>query len=102
MWHSFEPIEIGSDMTQKVFVTKQINHFDIIKIGVFGSFARDSITLQSDVGIVVLLADQDLFNLIGIKQDLEEELQLPVDVVSYRKKMNPFLKRRIDSEAVYV
>lgn len=52
--------------------------------------------------IVVLLADQDLFNLIGIKQDLEEELQLPVDVVSYREKMNPFLKRRIDSEAVYV
>ena len=51
---------------------------------------------------MVLLKNQDLFNLIGIKQDLEEQLNLPVDVISYRKKMNGFLKRRIDKEAVYV
>jgi predicted nucleotidyltransferase len=86
----------------KQFKENRKDRYSIIKIGVFGSFARDRVTPESDVDIVVLLADQDLFNLIGIKQDLEEELQLPVDVVSYRKKMNPFLKRRIDSEAVYV
>ena len=86
----------------KRFKENRKHRYSIIKIGVFGSFARDSITPESDVDIVVLLADQDLFNLIGIKQDLEEELQLHVDVVSYREKMNPFLKRRIESEAVYV
>jgi hypothetical protein len=45
---------------------------------------------------------KDLFNLIGIKQDLEEQLHLPVDVISYRLNMNPFLKGRIDTEAIYV
>jgi len=35
-------------------------------------------------------------------QDLEAQLKLPVDIVSYREKMNRFLKRRIDAEAVYV
>lgn len=40
--------------------------------------------------------------LIGIKQDLEEILQRPVDVVSYREAMNVLLKKRIDEEALYV
>ena len=29
---------------------------------------------QSDIDVVVELAKQDLFNIIGIKQDLEEQL----------------------------
>jgi predicted nucleotidyltransferase len=74
----------------------------IRRIGIFGSVARGSSTIQSDVDIVVELERQDLFDLIGIKQDLEERLSCPVDIVSYRKKMNPFLKRRIDNEAIYV
>ena len=44
---------------------------------------------------------QDLFNLISIKQDLEEQFGVPVDIVSYRQKMNNYLKRRIEEEALY-
>jgi predicted nucleotidyltransferase len=40
--------------------------------------------------------------MIGIKQDLEERLHRNVDVISYREKMNAFLKNRIDKEAIYV
>jgi predicted nucleotidyltransferase len=54
------------------------------------------------VDVVVVLGNQDLFNFIGIKQDLEEQLQLPVDIVSYREEMNQYLKLKFDSEAVYV
>ena len=32
MWQPDEPIEIGSDMTQKAFVTKQINHVGRIEL----------------------------------------------------------------------
>jgi hypothetical protein len=64
--------------------------------------AKGTFTLQSDVDIVVELERQDLFDLIGIKQDLEARFQCPVDIVSYRNTMNPFLKRRIDREAIYV
>jgi predicted nucleotidyltransferase len=83
---------------------KEMNQhkYNIIRIGLFGSAARDSMREQSDIDVVVELKTQDLFDLIGIKLDLEEQLSQEVDIVSYRKKMNEFLKRRIDNEAVYV
>ena len=76
--------------------------YSILKIGFFGSRALGTAGPDSDLDIVVLLEKQDLFHLIGIKQDLEEQLNTPVDIISYREKMNTFLKRRIDTEAVYV
>ncbi|NVL89532.1 MAG: nucleotidyltransferase domain-containing protein [Desulfobacterales bacterium] len=83
---------------------KEMNQekYDIIKIGLFGSAARESMIEESDIDVVVELGKPDLFNLIGIKQDLEEQLHRSVDIVRYRGKMNAFLKRRIDKEAVYV
>ena len=74
----------------------------IRRIGVFGSVAKGAATPQSDVDIVVELVRQDLFELIGIKQDLEQTFNCKVDIVSYREQMNPFLKRRIEKEAIYV
>jgi predicted nucleotidyltransferase len=83
---------------------KEMNkdRYEIIRIGIFGSVARGDINEQSDIDVVVELEEQDLFNMIGIKQDLEELLHKPVDIVSYREKMNQFLNKRIDKEAVYV
>lgn len=76
--------------------------YPIARLGVFGSAARDRLSGASDVDIVVELDEPDLFMLIGIKQDLEELLQCPVDIVRYRHQMNPELKRRIEAEAMYV
>ena len=84
------------------FKNKNQERYDILRMGIFGSAARGTNAEQSDVDVVVMLKKQDLLNIIGIKQDLEEELHLPVDVVSYREGMNRFLKKRIDAEAVYV
>jgi len=78
------------------------NKYNIIRIGLFGSAARGDISEKSDIDVVVQLEKQELFDLIGIKLDLEEQLRQRVDIVSYREKMNEFLKRRIDKEAVYV
>lgn len=76
--------------------------YSIKKIGFFGSAARDSMSKESDIDVVVDLEDPNLFNLIGIKLELEEQLRLPVDIVRYHQKMNEFLKKRIDKEAIYV
>lgn len=84
------------------FFNLRKNEFSIIRIGVFGSVARDEITDTSDVDVVVELGQPDLFTLIGVKQELEELLQRPVDVVRYREKMNAYLKKQIEREAVYV
>jgi predicted nucleotidyltransferase len=76
--------------------------YNILRIGIFGSAARGNMNDRSDIDVVVETDPQDLFNFIAMKQDLEEKMYLPVDIVSYRKNMNPFLKQRIDKEAIYV
>ncbi len=76
--------------------------FGIIRIGVFGSAARDELSDGSDVDVVVEIVHPDLFTLIGIKQELETMLARPVDIVRYRQTMNRVLRERIDREAVYV
>ena len=78
------------------------DEFGIIRIGVFGSTARDTASADSDVDVVVELSEPDLLRLVGIKQELETLLDQPVDIVRYRERMNRFLKQRIDEEAVYV
>ena len=76
--------------------------YNLTKRGVFGSFARNEQSDVSDLDIVVELARSNMFDLIGIKQEIEEQLNLPVDIVQYREKMNCFLKRRIDNDALYL
>lgn len=86
----------------KKFKEDNKNKYHIESLGIFGSVAKNCMKEDSDIDVVVNLTKQDLFELIGIKQDLEEILKHPIDVVSYRERMNSFLKKRIDEEAVYV
>jgi predicted nucleotidyltransferase len=86
----------------KTFKEEHASRYGILALGIFGSVARDQAKGFSDVDVVVKLKKQDMFNMIGIKQDLEETLHVPVDVISYREQMNAFLKARIDKESLYV
>ena len=79
----------------KAFKEKNGKQYGILTIGLFGSASRDSMNEASDIDVVEL-ERPDLFNLIGIKQDLEEQFDRPVAIVRYRERMNGFLKRRID------
>lgn len=76
--------------------------FGVTSIGVFGSFAKGLNMPDSDVDIVLRMKKPDLFNMVHIKEELETDFQTSVDIVHYREKMNAFLKKRIDIEAVYV
>jgi predicted nucleotidyltransferase len=84
------------------FKAENLNRYGIKKIGIFGSMALNASGSASDVDVVVELEKPDMFCLIGIKQDLEALLDMPVDIVRYRKSMNKYLKQRIDNDAVYV
>ena len=75
--------------------------YGILDIGVFGSVARDEVGKDSDVDVIVRISKPDLFMLVDIKNELEARLHRSVDIVTYRKNMNPFLKKKIDGEAVY-
>ena len=76
--------------------------YGVTELGVFGSVAKDEAGTESDVDIVIRVTEPKLFFMVHIKEALEEMLQRPVDIIQYRKAMNPFLKTRIDQDAVYV
>jgi predicted nucleotidyltransferase len=84
------------------FKAENLNRYGIKKIGIFGSAALNATGSASDIDVVVELEKPDMFCLIGIKQDLEALLNMPVDIVRYRNSMNKYLKQRIDTDAVYV
>ncbi len=80
----------------KAFKEKNGKEYGILTIGLFGSAAKDSMNEAGDIDVAVELESPDLFNLIDIKQELEEQFDRPVDIVRYRERMNDFLKRRMD------
>lgn len=71
-------------------------------MGVFGSVARDEATANSDVDIVVKIKIPNPYIIVHIKEDIEDQLQLSVDIVRLRDRINPFLKKRIEQDVVYV
>ena len=76
--------------------------YGVTHLGIFGSVARDEATENSDVDVVMEIEIPNLFTSVNIKEDLEAELGIPVDLVQYRERMNTYLKARIEKDAVYV
>jgi len=71
---------------------------------VFGSTARDKATPASDLDLFIDYDPASKFNaldLVGIKQYLEDELQVPVDVTT-RDGLHPMLRSEIERTAVRV
>jgi len=74
--------------------------FGARNIRVFGSMARDEISPESDVDILVEMEDgHDLLDIIAIKQDLEELLARPVDVVT-EAALSPYILDEVLKQAV--
>ena len=76
--------------------------YGLLKLGVFGSVARNEAREDSDIDIVVETQVPDLLRMVNLREDLEELLHAKVDLIRYRQRMNSFLKKRIDNEAFYV
>ncbi len=71
-------------------------------IGIFGSVAKGVQKAGSDIDVFVDLRPPRMFDLIGIKQDLEKVLRCSVDIAIIRKKMSPILRDQIESHGIYV
>jgi uncharacterized protein len=76
--------------------------YGLISLGIFGSVARGQMRDDSDIDICVKTQNPDPFMIVHIKEDLERSLKRHVDIVRIREQMNPFLKKRIDEEGIYV
>ena len=76
--------------------------YGIVSLGVFGSLARNQASENSDVDVVVETLNADAFQMVHLKDELKNLLNAEVDIVRKRPTMNPFLKKRIEQDAVYV
>ncbi len=66
---------------------------DVRHAGLFGSYARGEVTSDSDIDLLIeFKGDKSLFDLVGLKIELEESLGQKVDIVTYRS-LHPSLKR---------
>ena len=72
--------------------------YDVVRAAIFGSFARGEMEESSDIDILVEFeGKKSLFDLSGLKIELEESLGRKVDVLTYNS-LHPLLKERILSE----
>ena len=77
--------------------------YHVSKIGLFGSFARDEATIESDVDIIIELDNVD--NVYDVKSSLREYLSQAfgrsVDLAR-EKYLKPYAKEQILKDTVYV
>jgi len=68
------------------------NKYNVEKIGLFGSYARDEATENSDIDIFVKMKPS-LFDMVAIKEQIENDLNRKVDIIREHKNIKPiFLK----------
>ncbi|MBN2895456.1 MAG: nucleotidyltransferase family protein [Campylobacterales bacterium] len=78
------------------------DQFGIEKIGLFGSYARDEATENSDIDIAVLkMALKSGFDLLRAKKFLQDRLGKEIDIGTF-DSMNTFIKNRLKKEMIYV
>lgn len=74
--------------------------FHLRRIGLFGSVVRGEATVSSDVDVWVELDPLTPFAMVHLKQELEQLLRRPVDLVRLRERMNPDLRKAILNEGI--
>lgn len=86
----------------KKFKTESASKYGIKSLGLFGSFARNQQKETSDVDVFVTLKESDFFVLKRIKEELENMVQFPVDIVNYRESLRNSFKQNILNDAIYI
>ena len=80
---------------------KQIQEkYKVNKIALFGSFARDEATKDSDIDILVDMTPS-FDNFFDLKYFLEDEFKTTVDL-GKEKNMRLFIKNKIQEDLIYV
>ncbi|MFD0673783.1 nucleotidyltransferase family protein [Cohnella sp. GCM10027633] len=74
--------------------------FSVEKIGLFGSFARDEQTEDSDIDLLVEFMQPVGFEFIELKEYLESLFQKPVDLVT-ANALKPFMKEQVMNEVQF-
>ncbi len=77
------------------------NKYDVEKIGLFGSYARDEANQDSDIDIFVTMKPR-MFDMIAIKEQIENDLDKKVDIIRKHKNIKPLFLEMINKDLIYV
>jgi uncharacterized protein len=92
--------DLVKKIEKKVKLVLQKHH--VKRGGLFGSIVTGDFTDKSDVDLLVELADgTGLLEFIQIKQELEDVLQMPVDLVEYAA-IKPLLQKSILKQEIRI
>jgi len=86
----------------KVYYSCNRKALGIERIGLFGSFARDEATPDSDIDIIVSLQKPDLIRYATITHQLEKVFGRRVDLVSAKSHLGEAFRNQLDKEVIYV
>lgn len=79
----------------------ELEGLGVLRIGVFGSFARDQQHLGSDVDLLLEFSTTPgLFRMAEVHLILERHLARRVDIAT-REMLSPLLQTRVLSEVIY-
>ena len=76
------------------------NKYNVEKIGLFGSYARDEATENSDIDIFVKMKPS-LFDMVAIKEQIENDLDRKVDIIREHKNIKPIFLKMIQKDLIY-
>lgn len=76
--------------------------FGVRQIGIFGSFADDRQSSDSDIDFLVELESPDFDKLAALYEFLECGLDRPVDITRITPSIRTAFRSRIQSQAIYV
>jgi len=93
-------MENFEEMKKKI--VKILKKNKVVRAGIFGSYARGEQKKNSDIDILVEIKKKiSLFDFVGIKLELEDELGKKVDLVEY-KIIKPRIKENILNSEVRI
>ena len=77
-----------------------LERYKLSEVGIFGSYVKNRQTEESDVDILVDFEEPpSLFELVGLKNELSDALNMDVDVVM-KSALKPHIGKRIVQEVV--
>jgi len=77
--------------------------FGVTRFGIFGSYARNTQTISSDIDMLVEFekASKNIHSFLKLKRFLEKELDKKVDL-GFEHSLKPIVKAKIKDKIVYV
>lgn len=79
---------------------------NIVKLELFGSYAKNSFTENSDIDFLVTFGQVDLYdyfdNYLNTKDELEKLYKKKIDLVEEKTVKNPFLEQSINKNKILI